>query len=108
MDRRRQAGVRKRVVVKVLYQALTRWYNRVQGTDPVLICAPTDKAAHNINGVTLHNAFKAQANHRLTSKKLSNDTFNTLAVKSMNLKVVIIDEISMAGASLFNYSAPKK
>ena len=101
------AGVGKSLVVRVLYQALTHFYNKDPGTDPertsVLLCAPTGKAAYNINGVTLHHAFKVPVNQKLVFKKLTNDALNTLTVKYMNLKMLIIDEISMVGASLFNF-----
>ena len=101
------AGVGKRVVVRLLFQAITRWYNREPGTDPertsVLLCAPTGKAAHNINGVTLHHAFKVPANQTFAFKKLSNDALNTLSVKYMDLKMLIINEISMVGTSFFNF-----
>lgn len=51
------AGVGKSVLVKAIYQALIRCLNSEQDCNPddvkVLLCAPTGKAAHNINGSTI-------------------------------------------------------
>ena len=100
------AGVGKSVVVRTLYQALMRWYCKTPGMNPeniyILICAPTGKAAHNVNGNTLHHAFKIAPNRGFDYKPLTSDSLNTLRVKYIDLQVLIIDEVSMVGNRLMN------
>ncbi|KAJ8048298.1 ATP-dependent DNA helicase PIF1 [Holothuria leucospilota] len=95
------AGVGKSVVIKVLYQSLHRYLNSIEGTDPddckIILCAPTGKAAFNINGLTIHSAFQIDPNRGYNFLKLNSDKLNSLQVKYRHLQVVIIDEISMVG-----------
>lgn len=55
------AGVVKSVLTRAIYQALLKFYSHHIHENPdnlhVMLCAPTGKAAHNINGTTLHSAF---------------------------------------------------
>lgn len=99
------AGVGKSVVVKAIYQALHRHLCSAEGEDPdnirILLCAPTGKAAYNINGLTIHNAFQIQPNKGL-DQSLSCDILNTLRMKNKHLSVVLIDEISMVGNRMFS------
>ena len=98
------AGVGKSVVVKALYQGLQRYLCSKEGEDPddtrILLCAPTGKAAYNINGVTLHSAFSVQPSKGF-NQTLSCDVLNTLRMKYRNLSMIIIDEISMVGNKMF-------
>jgi hypothetical protein len=50
----------------------------------VLLCAPTGKAAYNIHGLTIHNAFQIQPNKGL-DQSLSCDVLNSLRMKYRNL-----------------------
>ncbi|XP_033741835.1 uncharacterized protein LOC117328415 [Pecten maximus] len=83
------AGVGKSVVIKALEQALRRYLCSEEGENPencrVLLCAPTGKAAHNINGTTIHAAFKILPNRSFDSYTVDSDTLNTLRVKYRNL-----------------------
>ncbi|XP_070548510.1 uncharacterized protein [Ptychodera flava] len=101
------AGSGKSVVIKAIYQALHRFLCSTAGEDPsdcrLLLCAPTGKAAYNINGSTIHSAFKVPASQGYKYKPLDSDKLNTLQAKYQNLSVVIIDEISMVGNQLFNF-----
>ena len=94
------AGVGKSVVIRALYQALHRFLCGKEGDNPedcrILLCAPTGKAAYNINGVTYHSGLKFQANNS-DYRKPSCDVLNTLQCKYRNLSVLIIDEVSMLG-----------
>ncbi|XP_069108223.1 uncharacterized protein [Argopecten irradians] len=100
------AGVGKSVVIKALYQALKRCLCSVEGENPdnckVLLCAPTGKAAHNINGTTIHAAFKILPNRGYQNYHVDSDTLNTLRVKYRDLSVVIIDEVSMVGNKMLS------
>ncbi|KAJ8018509.1 ATP-dependent DNA helicase PIF1 [Holothuria leucospilota] len=95
------AGVGKSVLIHALYQALHRFLGDTEGDNPedqrILLCAPTGKAAFNINGVTIHSAFKINPNQGYNYKKLCADQLNTLRVRYRHLQVVIVDEISMVG-----------
>lgn len=71
------AGVGKSIVVKTLYQALHRLLYLTAGNNPeeckILFCAPTDKAAYNIEGHTIHSAFQINPNQGFNYKRLSTD-----------------------------------
>lgn len=62
------AGVGKSHVLKVIYQALLRYFDTA-GENPdeikVVIGAPTGKAAYNIKGNTLHSIFHIPASQSL-------------------------------------------
>ena len=99
------AGVGKSVVVRAVFQGLHRHLCAEEGEDPddirVLLCAPTGKAAYNIHGLTIHNAFQIQPNKGL-DQSLSCDVLNSLRMKYRNLSVILIDEISMVGNRMFS------
>jgi len=88
------AGTGKSLLIKALYQGLTRHYDTQRERDllkpSVLLCAFTGKAAFNINGQTLHSLFLLPVN-RDDLNILSHDISNTLTVELSELKVVIID-----------------
>lgn len=94
------AGVGKTRVIKTLYQALYRLFNASPESNPddikILLCTPTGKASFNIQGQTLHSAFRLPLNQKKINH-LSASVANTLSTKLYNLKVLIIDEISMVG-----------
>ena len=54
------AGVGKSVVVRALYRYLCKEEGDDEDDTRILLCAPIGKAAYNINGVTLHNAYYLQ------------------------------------------------
>ncbi|XP_070541413.1 uncharacterized protein [Ptychodera flava] len=65
--------------------------------------APTGKAAYNLGGTTIHSALQIPASQGFHYRALSTDKLNTLQAKYRNLKVILIDEISMVGNGMFNY-----
>ena len=79
------AGVGKSVVVRACFQALHRHLYSQVGEHPddirILLCAPTGKAAYNINGVILHNAVQIQPSRNKLNQTLSCDIRNTLQMK---------------------------
>lgn len=90
-----------------LYQALLKYYSHRIHENPdnkhVMLCAPTGKAAHNINGTTLHSAFCIPVGRGFAYKPLDMQQLNTLRTKFISLKVIFIDEISMVGHNMFNF-----
>ena len=101
------AGVGKSAVTNALYEALIRHLNVIPGENPeevkVLKVAPTGKAAFNINGNTLHSAFKIPANKGFEYSSLDADRLNTIRAQLRKLKIIFIDEISMVGSGMFNF-----
>lgn len=101
------AGVGKSVLTRALYQALLKYYSHQVHENPdnlhVLLCAPPGKAAHNIDGSTIHAAFCIPVGRGFAYKPLDMQQLNTLRTRYMSLKVIFIDEISMVGYGMFNF-----
>lgn len=100
-----QAGVGKSLLVRAVFQVLNRYFRTMDGTDPenprILLTAPTGLAAFNIDGVTLHSGFALPINQGGSHfGELNSDTLNKYHSKFMNLKLIIIDEISMTSSLL--------
>ena len=99
------AGVGKSVVIRSLYQSLFRILNLREGENPddtrVLLCAYMGTAAFNIGGNTICSAFHRKMYQ--INQMMSADELNTFRIKYRNLKVVIIDEISMVGKRIFDF-----
>ena len=97
------AGTGKSHLIRALYHMCVKTL-RQAGDDPslipVLLTSPTGTAAFNIGGMTLHSAFHLDFGKGET--KLSDDKRNTLRTNLSALRIVVIDEISMVGISLFN------
>ena len=96
-------GVGKSHVIELLKNDTVRFFRylpSVEQTDILcLVCAPTGTAAFNVSGMTIHSTFLIPINMR-QYRKLGADSLNTLRNQLANLKVVIIDEISMVGADI--------
>ena len=101
------AGVGKNMVTTVLYQALLKFYSHQLRTNPdhlhILLCAPTGKAAHNINGAKIHSAFCIPVSQGYSYKPLDMQQLNTMRFRYIHLTVVFIDEVSMVGRGMFNF-----
>ena len=97
------AGVGKSHTVNTIFQGVVRAL-RAPGQDPdkptVLMTASTGKAATNVNGITVHSAFALpvkQQGCQFLYRKPSAERLNTMRSNYVNLKLIIIDEISMLG-----------
>ena len=101
------AGVGKTVVVKALFQAMIRFYNRHPDSNPdypkILLGAHTGVAAYLIKGNTLHSLFRIPASQGFDYKPLTSDTLNSLHCQFRDVKLLIIDEISMVGHRMLSY-----
>lgn len=103
------AGAGKSMLIRALAQSAIRIANLRPDIDdlslvPVLLTAPTGKAAFGIRGVTLHSAFSLPLNQYAgVLPKLSSDISNTLRCQLANVKLLIIDEISMVGIKTLGY-----
>lgn len=102
------AGVGKSRLIKAVYQTLIRLFRRGSGdagSIEIMIVAYTGKAAHNVGGMTAHHAFSLPMVDRSSSetfKGLGPEALNSCRVKLAKLKLIIIDEISMMGTSMFD------
>ena len=101
------AGVGKSVVTKAIYQGVMKFYAHQLHVNPdnvhVLVCAPTGKAAHNIKGCTIHSAFCLPVGQGFKYKPLDMQQLNCMRTKFSDLKLLIIDEISMVGRGMFDF-----
>ena len=102
------AGVGKSTLIKAIYQSLLRFYDSLPASNPqairVAIRAPTGKAAALLDGMTLHSFLSLPVNqckHKLV--KLDSDLSNRIDVKLRELQLLIIDEISMVGFTMFQH-----
>lgn len=96
------AGVGKSHCIHTIYQSAVRTLQKAgHKTDlpAVLLTAPTGKAAVNIGGTTLHNAFHLpvkQKGSQFAYRHPGSSTLNTMRATYCQLKILIIDEVSMA------------
>ena len=94
------AGTGKTKLIKAIYQYFNKLFNMNFSSESdlikILLCAPTGKAAYNIEGQTTFSAFFLPIN-RSEYSFLDNypSILNTFRVKYKNLKLLIIYEISM-------------
>ncbi|XP_065576394.1 ATP-dependent DNA helicase PIF1-like, partial [Artemia franciscana] len=72
-------------------------------TPYVLLTSFTGTAAYNIRGQTLHAAFSLPTSLRLPYQPIPEKALNTLRSRFRNLKILIIDEISMISKTLLLY-----
>ncbi len=99
-------GVGKSHLIKSIYQAALKYYNARAGEDfhctHILLLAPTGKAAYLIKGDTIHSALAIPASQLLKNyKPLDSGRLNTLICELGALKLILLDEISMVGNSMF-------
>jgi hypothetical protein len=68
-----------------------------------LVMAYTGNALFHASGTTIHYALNVLINQSLTNlSNLSSDTLNRLTNKYKQLQLVVINEISLIGARMFN------
>lgn len=101
------AGVGKSRLITAIYHSVTSFFRNYGDTELdlpfVLITAPTGKAAHNIDGITAHQAFSLVVNQsEANCPRLSADISNSLHAKLYKVKLIIIDEISMVSSNMFH------
>jgi len=94
------AGVGKSEVIFAIVQSVLRFENQCAVHNPeccpVMVGAPTGKAAFNVFGMTLHCIFKLPPTQNAGKLcQLDSSVVNSLRVKFQQTKLFIIDEISM-------------
>ncbi|CAB3997280.1 ATP-dependent DNA helicase PIF1 [Paramuricea clavata] len=103
---RGSGGVGKSQLIKSIYQAALKHYNKRAGEDfrrvQVLLLAQTGRAAYLIKGNTIYSALSIPASQSLKIyKPLDSGRLNTLRCELGPLKLILLDEISMVGNSMF-------
>lgn len=91
------AGYGKSHLIRTMHD-----YNKVNGDKPMYLCATTGVAAYNLNGVTIHSFMNfATGSGELISliRKISKSKTTIDKLKSEH--ILVIDEISMLSAELF-------
>ncbi|XP_072162087.1 uncharacterized protein [Bemisia tabaci] len=98
------AGTGKSRLIQSVYQTISRIFWKNETLNPelpiVLLTAPTGKASYAINGSTIHGLFRIPINRKVMGD-LGADISNSLATKFSQVKLIIIDEISMVSEELF-------
>jgi hypothetical protein len=102
------AGTGKTVVLRIIAELSNRMHNNQVGIDPssikVLLVAFTGSAAFNVRGTTIHHAFRIPFGCRLLPyKKFPSEERCKMRDDYLDLLWLIIDEVSMTGATLLFY-----
>lgn len=98
------AGVGKTNLLLTLVESMERYWIHELDCNPdkvrVIVCAATGKAACEAGGVTINSAFGLGHNVKrmcIEGRKLSASVRNTLAAVLTDLRIIIIDEVSLCG-----------
>jgi hypothetical protein len=91
-------GVGKSRLIEAIVQSILRHCSKEVGRNlevfPVVVAAPTGKAAFNVMGMTLHCTFRLPPNqYGGPIAELDNGTCNTLRSKYLDLRLLILDEV---------------
>ena len=102
------AGTGKTFLLQTLYQSMSRFFNlnplHTPNLKSVLKVAMTGKAAFIIKGETVHSGLGIRPLESYEFyEKLSADKLNTLHVKFLGTKVILIDEVSLVGTNFFKF-----
>ncbi|KXJ13769.1 ATP-dependent DNA helicase PIF1 [Exaiptasia diaphana] len=93
-------GAGKSHLIKTIYHTVTKTFRHV-AVNPelpsVLLMAPTGVAAININGTTINTALGIPKEAGATLKPLSDQNRTQLRLLLSELRLIIVDEISMVG-----------
>lgn len=101
-----ESGTGKSNLIKAVDQCVERYLRKVDNSEPdkdrVILCSYTGKASFNIGGVTLHSAFHLPVKSSEMSP-LSISSLDQVRKEFRKLRLVIIDEVSMIGSTLFSW-----
>ena len=93
-------GTGKSHVIKTIFQALTKTYHSNNPKNiRLLLLGPTGISSVNINGLTIHSGLGITSHGKYN--KLDHKQKKYLRIKLSELKVIIIDEISIVSSELF-------
>jgi hypothetical protein len=103
----RGARISKTFTLKFIIQGFLRLYNREVSPNltktKTLLMALVGKTAFNIESLTIHSTLNIHVQQSLFSlPNLSSNSLNRLTCQYEQLQLVVIDEISLVGAKMFN------
>ena len=90
-------GVGKSFLIHLLNYYITLSTSSFSGNSPVLVISPTDVAAFNVKGKTIHSALRLPVHHGYSydASKLRAATLKQMRSDFQQVHTVIVDEISM-------------
>jgi ATP-dependent DNA helicase PIF1 len=101
------AGVGKSKLIKAIDMLVSHFYYRSVRSSPdmvtVLKLAPTGMAAFNIGGSTPHSALRIPMNAGWRCNALPMKTCMELQMRLLNVRMLIIDEVSMMGIRMLSW-----
>ena len=104
-----ESGTGKSRLIKMLYQVVEQYLLDKDPEDAhkdrVILCAFTGSAAFNINGVTIHHAFKFNRNCDIA--RIGKSTLDELKKKYAKVALIIADEMSMIELVLFTWMSKR-
>ena len=98
-----EGGTGKSRVIHVIQQKLSEMYSKI--VLPVAVTAPTGLAAFNINGTTIHRLLSLPVEYGKPAdySRLQQEQLSVIRATLKDLKLVIIDEISMVSSLTLLY-----
>ena len=103
------AGAGKSHLIKAIYHTAVKTfrYGAINPERPtVALMAPTGVAAININGTTIHTALSIPKESGDSAPKMSDQKRTQLRLTLSELKLIIVDEISMAANTTLLHNTP--
>ena len=101
-----ESGTGKSNLIKAIDQCVERYMRKQDNSEPekdrVILCSYTGKASFNIGGVTLHSTFRLPVKTNEMAPMALN-TADELRKSLRKLRLIIMDEVSMIGSTLFNW-----
>jgi hypothetical protein len=102
------SGMGKSVLTSALFQFLTRWYNDQPEVDKstmkVLVMAPTDAAAFEVSGMTLHSALSIPTQQSLHEYRfMDSSKLSEMRSDYKDLKAVFFDEVFLMGKTMLAF-----
>ena len=100
------AGVGKSLLIKCIHYEATKillQHQSNQNLQPVFLTATTGLAAFNVDGSTIHSLLKIIKPRKGSYIPLSENVLNTMNTKLGEMKILVIDEVSMMGSQILEY-----
>ena len=100
------AGVGKSLLIKCIHYEATKillQHQSNQNLQPVFLTATTGLAAFNVDGFTIHSLLKIIKPRQGSYVPLSENVLNTMYTKLGEMKILVVDEVSMMGSQILEY-----
>ena len=100
------AGVGKSLLIKCIHYEATKillQHQSNQNLQPVFLTATTGLAAFNVDGFTIHSLLKIIKPRQGSYIPLSENILNTMNTKLGEMKILVVDEVSMMGSQILEY-----